>query len=68
MNRNSESMKTSSNPAGRIAVFASGNGSNAENIIRYFREADRGAQVALVVTNKAEAGVISRAESLGVET
>ena len=42
MNRNSESMKTSSNPAGRIAVFASGNGSNAENIIRYFREADRG--------------------------
>ncbi|WP_304735864.1 phosphoribosylglycinamide formyltransferase [Duncaniella muris] len=68
MNRNSESMKTSSNPAGRIAVFASGNGSNAENIIRYFREADRGAQVALVVTNKAEAGVIGRAESLGVET
>lgn len=53
--------------SGRIAVFASGNGSNAENIIRYFREADRGAEVALVVTNKAEAGVIGRAGRLGVD-
>lgn len=53
--------------SGRIAVFASGNGSNAENIIRYFREADRGVEVALVVTNKAEAGVIGRAGRLGVD-
>lgn len=52
---------------GRIAVFASGNGSNAENIIRYFREADRGAEVVLVVTNKADAGVIGRAGRLGVD-
>lgn len=52
---------------GRIAVFASGNGSNAENIIRYFREADRGAEVVLVVTNKADAGVIARAGRLGVD-
>lgn len=52
---------------GRIAVFASGNGSNAENIIRYFRGTDRGAEVALVVTNKADAGVIGRAGRLGVD-
>lgn len=52
---------------GRIAVFASGNGSNAENIIRYFREADRGAEVVLVVTNKADARVIARAGRLGVD-
>lgn len=52
---------------GRIAVFASGNGSNAENIIRYFREADRGAEVVLVVTNKADARVIARTGRLGVD-
>lgn len=60
---------------GRIAVFASGNGSNAENIIRYFRDADcntgretdRGTEVVLVVTNRADAGVIGRAGRLGVD-
>lgn len=50
----------------RIAIFASGNGSNAENIIRYFEAEDRGAEVALVVSNKADAKVLQRAESLGV--
>lgn len=51
----------------RIAIFASGNGSNAENIIRYFQQQPRGAEVALVVCNRAEAGVLHRAEALGVE-
>lgn len=50
----------------KIAVFASGNGSNAENIINYFKSADCGIEVALVVCNKAGAGVIARAEALGV--
>lgn len=50
----------------RIAIFASGNGSNAENIIRYFQTEDRGAEVALVVCNKPGAKVLQRAESLGV--
>ncbi len=50
----------------RIAIFASGNGSNAENIIRYFQAEDRGAEVALVVCNKPDAKVLQRAESLGV--
>ncbi len=52
---------------GKIAVFASGNGSNAENVITYFRDADCGVEVALVVCNKAQAGVLERARRLGVE-
>ncbi len=43
-----------------IAVFASGEGTNAENIIRYFQGAPYGGGVALVVTNRADAGVIAR--------
>lgn len=54
-------------PMKRIAVFASGNGSNAENIIRYFRANQCGAEVCLVVTNKAGAGVIERARQCGTE-
>ena len=50
----------------RIAIFASGNGSNAENIIRYFQAEDREAEVALVVCNRQDAKVLQRAESLGV--
>lgn len=49
----------------RIAVFASGSGTNAENLIRYFNDAND-AGVVLVMTNKAGAGVVGRAEALGV--
>lgn len=49
-----------------IAIFASGNGTNAERIIKYF-EKSKIARVALVVTNNAKAGVIDRANSLNVE-
>ncbi|MDE6392771.1 MAG: phosphoribosylglycinamide formyltransferase [Muribaculaceae bacterium] len=56
----------------RIAVFASGNGSNAENIIRYFNDpaAVNGgsAEVALVICNRPEAPVLARAAALGVPT
>ena len=48
-----------------IAVFASGSGSNCENLIKYFRTSVRAA-VALVVSNKAEAYVLERARRLGV--
>jgi phosphoribosylglycinamide formyltransferase-1 len=51
----------------RIAVFASGSGTNAENLIRYFRTKPAG-RVELVLTNRPGAGVIERAGSLGVET
>ncbi|MDE5791855.1 MAG: phosphoribosylglycinamide formyltransferase [Muribaculaceae bacterium] len=50
----------------RIAIFASGNGTNAENIIKYFQEKDRGVEVALVICNRREAGVYERANRLGV--
>lgn len=52
----------------RIAVFASGNGSNAENIIRHFNREGSNAEVVLVVCNRPEAGVIGRAWRLGVTT
>lgn len=51
----------------KIAVFASGNGSNAENLVRYFREVDCGAQVSLIVCNRKNAGVLRRAENLRVK-
>lgn len=49
----------------KIAIFASGNGSNAENIIKYFKKSDF-AEVALVLTNNKNAGVISRAARFNV--
>lgn len=46
----------------RIAIFASGNGSNAENIMNYFAASDK-VTVALILTNKKEAFVIKRAQN-----
>ncbi len=48
-----------------IAVFASGNGSNAENIIRYFKDNEE-IRVALVLSNNKNAYVHTRAKNLGV--
>lgn len=42
-----------------IAVFASGSGTNAENIIRYFEDSEI-ARVKVVMTNNPAAGVIDR--------
>ena len=42
-----------------IAIFASGSGSNAENIIRYFQKNDS-VQVSLVLSNKSDAYVLER--------
>ncbi|MBQ9201575.1 MAG: phosphoribosylglycinamide formyltransferase [Bacteroidales bacterium] len=54
-------------PTHRIAIFASGSGTNAENIVRYFRaQADPIAQVALILCNRPQAGVIQRAARLGI--
>ena len=50
-----------------IAVFASGSGSNAENLIRHFADSDV-ARVVLVVCNKPDAFVLERARRLGVPT
>ena len=48
-----------------IAIFASGEGTNCENIIRYFKDSDR-VCTALVISNKAEAPVLRKAQELGV--
>lgn len=48
-----------------IAIFASGSGSNAENIIRYFRKSEA-VGVSLVLSNKSDAYVLERAHRLKV--
>lgn len=49
----------------KIAILASGSGTNAENIIRYFRE--KGSDcVSLVLTNRQNAFVLERARGLKV--
>jgi phosphoribosylglycinamide formyltransferase-1 len=50
-----------------IAIFASGSGTNAENIIKYF-STKNSAKVTLVITNKRHAMVLKRAENLGITT
>lgn len=49
-----------------IALFASGSGSNAVNIIQYFKE-HPSINVALLVCNKSDAPVVQKAKELGVE-
>lgn len=49
----------------RIAIFASGTGTNAENIIKHFFYSDR-VIVAAVFCNNAKAGVIDRARQYGI--
>lgn len=51
-----------------IAVFASGSGSNFEAIALACSRGEIDARVALLVCDKPQAGVIARAERLGVET
>jgi phosphoribosylglycinamide formyltransferase-1 len=50
-----------------VAIFASGSGSNCENIIRYFRDSDS-VNIPLVISNKADAYVLERAKNLNVPT
>lgn len=49
----------------RIAIFASGSGTNAQNIIEYFRENKR-VRVEMILSNNSNAGVHERAERLNV--
>jgi phosphoribosylglycinamide formyltransferase-1 len=49
----------------RISIFASGNGSNAENIVRYFSDSDD-IVVSLIISNKRDAYVHERARHLGI--
>lgn len=49
----------------QLAIFASGSGTNAENIARLFHQGNR-IRVSVVLCNRKEAGVYSRMEALGV--
>lgn len=51
----------------KIAIFASGSGSNAENIVAYFKDKAL-AEVVLILTNKADAFVLERAKKIAVES
>lgn len=51
----------------RIAVFASGKGSNALNIIKHFK-GNTEIEVAFVLSNKKDAPILEHAKSTGVET
>jgi len=49
----------------RIVIFASGSGTNAQNIIQYFQKTKL-AEVTLVLSNKSDAKVLERAKKLSV--
>lgn len=51
----------------RIAILASGSGSNAEKIMEYFKNSEK-AKIALVASNKADAFVLERAKKFEVPT
>jgi phosphoribosylglycinamide formyltransferase 1 len=55
----------------RLAIFASGQGSNAREIIRFFHDqgqlaGQRKVEIALIVCNKAGAGVLDLADRAGI--
>ena len=51
----------------RVAIFASGTGSNAVNLIHFFKNHDS-IEVAFVLSNKADAPVLASAQNLGIQT
>ncbi len=60
-------MKNSESGRINLAVFASGTGSNALKIMEYFRNHER-IQVALIVTDNPEAGVLEKAKDFEVNS
>ncbi|WP_101689369.1 phosphoribosylglycinamide formyltransferase [Dysgonomonas massiliensis] len=50
-----------------LAIFASGSGSNAENISKYF-EGNPNVKIASIISNKADAFVHERAKKLNIES
>lgn len=51
----------------KIAIFASGSGTNAENIVRHFKDSTL-CKVELILSDKNNAYVLERARQLGVES
>jgi phosphoribosylglycinamide formyltransferase-1 len=54
----------------RIAIFASGSGSNAENIVNYFngKESKENISIPLIISNKNDAYVHERAKMLNIKS
>lgn len=50
-----------------VAIFVSGGGTNCENIIKYFKNSEE-VKIRLVVSNKADAFALVRAQNQGVPT
>ncbi|HKK82121.1 MAG TPA: phosphoribosylglycinamide formyltransferase, partial [Prolixibacteraceae bacterium] len=51
----------------KIAIFASGSGSNAENIVRCFNDNEH-LNIECIYSNKPDAYVLERAKKLGIDT
>ena len=51
----------------RIAIFASGSGSNAENIFDFFKS-HKDVEISVILSNNSKAGVLERASRLGVSS
>jgi len=51
----------------KIAIFASGSGSNAENITNYFNK-NNTVEISLILTNNSDAFVLERAKKLGIKS
>ena len=51
----------------KVAILASGSGTNAENIIKYF-SGSSSVKIVVVLSNKSDAGVHVRARNLGVSS
>jgi len=51
----------------RIAIFASGEGTNARNFVEYFKQS-KDIRISLIVSNKKDAGVVQMAHEAGIET
>ena len=52
----------------RIAIFASGTGSNAKKITDYFKEQAKDISIALIVSNNPKAGALKVAEESGIKS
>src|SRR5271169_4313703 len=52
----------------RVAVLASGHGSNLQSLLDAFSEPSSPASIALVISNRADAGALARALARGVAT
>lgn len=51
----------------KIAIFASGGGSNAQAIVNYFKDKE-GIEIVLIVSNNPKAGVLDKSRKLGIST